>query len=170
MKPISVGRASGQSPAPHPFSAPAHDSGFLSGTIILSKDGEIPIEFLSPGDRIITRGTGMVRLARIRRSRAFIRAIAFAAGSLGHTRPEQDMVLPAGQQLLIRDWRARAMFGQRQSLVRADALVDGEFVCDLGPALQRLHHLHFDQPCVIYAGGLEVAGSTTAACAYQSAA
>ena len=43
-------------------------------------------------------------------------------------------------------------------MVRAGDLVDGEFVCDLGLLPMMLHQLHFAQPHVIYAGGLEVAG------------
>ncbi|SDC91394.1 Hint domain-containing protein [Ruegeria marina] len=142
----------------NPDIAPVSEAGFLAGTILLTQDGELPVEFLSPGDRIISRDRGLVPLRHITRAPQTVRAIRFAAGSLGDTRPDCDLVLPAGQPVLIRDWRAQALFGTRQALVRADALVDGEFVCDLGPRVLHLFQLHFDVNHVLYAGGLEVAG------------
>ncbi len=156
MKPNTVGRASGLDSLSHPESIPATRSGFITGTILLSQDGEIPVEYLSAGDRIVTRDAGMVRLEHIRQRRIFARAISFGAGSLGDTRPDQDLILPAGQMVLIRDWRAQAMFGRNQALVRADALIDGEFICDLGLQKMRLHQLQFATPHVLYAGGLEL--------------
>ena len=159
MKPNTVGRASRDSLQPHPVYPLEPGTGFVSGTIILSQDGEMPVEFLSPQDRIITRDAGFVRLAHISRSRQSIRAIRFAAGSLGHTRPEQDLILPENQMVLVRDWRAKAMFGADQAMVRAVDLVDGEFICDLGMRAMVVHQLHFSAPHVVYAGGLEVAGT-----------
>lgn len=162
MKPNTVGRAGGKTPQPHPIPHPAQDTGFLAGTVLLTQDGEKPVEAIRPGDRIITRDRGFVAVGQVIRSRHIVRAIAFAAGSLGDTRPDQDLTLPAGQKVLIRDWRAEAMFGTRQALVRADMLVDGEFIRDLGPQQMELFQLRFDTPHVVYAGGLELAGHTDA--------
>lgn len=165
MKPNAVGRAIGQFPNSHPNSMPAKKAGFVSGTILLTQEGEMPVEFLSPGDRIITRDAGMVRLQNIRHRRVLTRAISFAAGSLGDTRPDCDLVLPAAQMVLIRDWRAQAMFGVDQAETRADRLVDEEFICDLGPQKMLLHQLQFGDPHIVYAGGLELScmGSTASA-------
>jgi hypothetical protein len=98
----------------------------------------------------------MVKLESIHHRRTLAKAISFKAGSLGHTRPDQDLVLPAEQLVLLRDWRANAMFGVDQAMVRADALVDDEFICNLGLQKMLLHQLVFDAPHVIYAGGLEL--------------
>ncbi len=156
MKPNSVGRVDGSDPLSHPVISPKPKVGFVAGTVLYTREGEVPVEFLSPGDSLITRDAGMVRLTRILHRRCVSRAISFAAGSLGHTRPEQDLILPAAQLILIRDWRAQAMFGTEQALVRADALVDDEFVCDLGVQKMHLHQLEFSAPHVIYAGGVEL--------------
>ncbi|MFV0512916.1 MAG: Hint domain-containing protein [Jhaorihella sp.] len=157
MKPKTVGRAGRRDapPGPQPLCWP--DSGLAEGMSVLTADGEIPVEFLGPGDRIITRDAGMVRLARIARRRQAVRSILFSAGSLGHTGTQGDTLLPAGQRLLIRDWRAQAFGGASQALMRADALVDGRFVRDLGMRRLRLFKLEFDAAHVIYAGGLELA-------------
>lgn len=161
VKSISAGRAGGKFPLSQPVTVPAPRAGFFAGTILYTREGEMPVEFLSPGDGIITRDAGIVRLESIRHRRTLGRAISFAAGSLGHTRPEQDLVLPAAQMVLIRDWRAQAMFGQDQALVRADALVDDEFIRDLGVQRMHLHQLQFARPHVVYAGGLELSCTAT---------
>ena len=51
--------------------------------------------------------------------------------SLGVGKPADDVLVAADQPILIRDWRAKALFG--------------------------LFALHFDAPAVIFAGGLELA-------------
>jgi hypothetical protein len=158
MKPNTVGRAAGESAQRYPFQLP-FAGGLPSGTIVLSQDGEIPVEFLSPGDRVITRDAGLVTLRDVVRIRDVTTAVRFAAGSLGHMRPDQDLVLPADQKVLIRDWRAQSMFGQTQAMVSASRLIDGEFVRDLGRQTMILHQLVFDRAHVIYAGGLELAGA-----------
>jgi hypothetical protein len=170
MKPNTVGRASGQNPLSLPFSTPAPKVGFAPGTLLLTQDGEVPVEYLSPGDRIITRDAGIVRLEHIQYHRTITHAVLFSAGSLGHTRPDQDMILPAAQMLLIRDWRATAMFRAKQTMVRADALIDGEFIRDLGLQKMMLHQLQFNTSHVIYAGGLELSCTTNAAPRLCSAA
>ncbi|WP_425044219.1 Hint domain-containing protein [Primorskyibacter sp. S87] len=170
MKPNTVGRverreASAHPPAhpdsllgatPHSFDDTSQDVGLSWDTILLTAEGEQPVQMISPGDRIITRDSGFVRLTGMRSIRVMTRAIYFTAGSLGDTRPDCDLILPAGQQVLIRDWRARALFGQSEALVRADALPDKEFVRDLGEMEMELFQPEFEAPHVIYAGGLEL--------------
>ena len=159
MKPNTVGRAVAPSRAPHPQPPQTPQDGLPGGTIILTMDGEMPVEFLEPGDRIITRDSGVARLVALDRLRLQTRRILITAGSLGDTRPESDLVLPAAQPVLLRDWRAQALCGRAQALAPAGALVDGEFVLDLGPGRMDLHRLRFDAPHVIYAGGLELAAA-----------
>lgn len=148
----------------------SHDRGLIGGTMVLTLDGEKPVDALAPGDRIITRDAGMARIEEVSRLRRLVPLVSIAAGSLGDTRPEQDMTLPAAQAVLIRDWRAQAMFGRRQALVHAGALVDGEFIRDLGRREVVLHQLHFARPHVIYAGGLELGTGDAPAPALRPAA
>ncbi len=164
------GQVAGVPPQPHAFHEPTPSTGLIAGTVILTADGEIPVEFLSEGDRIITRDAGMVRLRSIIRQECTVPVIRIAAGSLGDTRPEEDMLIPAGQRILVRDWRAKAMGGARQALMRGDALTDGEFVHSLGTRRVVLLHLVFDRPHVIYAGGLEIEAALPRACVLKQAA
>ena len=64
--------------------------------------------------------------------------------------------------MLIRDWRAKAMFGQPQAVVPAFELIDDEFIRDEGLQMLDLCILSFDRPHVIYAGGMEIATSKAA--------
>ncbi|MFK7754429.1 MAG: Hint domain-containing protein [Sedimentitalea sp.] len=144
-------------PRKQPVTGLYGDQGFAPDTVVLTQKGEMPVQALSAGDRVITRDAGLVSVQHVSSSRHVVRTVAIKAGSLGDTRPDQDMILPANQAILIRDWRAQALFGCDQAMVRADALVDGEFVRDLGLQDMILHQIHLAHPHVVYAGGLELA-------------
>ena len=126
------------------------------GAEILTLHGCLPVEYLCSGDRIITRD-GARSLAAVQS--AVLRDAVFARvalSSIGHDRPDAALHLPPDQPLLIRDWRAQALFGVRMALVPASRLVDGSFIRLERLARQRMYRLHFADPVVIYAGGLEL--------------
>ncbi|WP_375690987.1 Hint domain-containing protein [Pseudooceanicola sp. LIPI14-2-Ac024] len=135
-------------------------AGIVAGSPVLTLDGELPVEFLTPGDRVITRTGGMAVLREVRVRHLRSRAVQVAAGSIGHDRPEADLVLPAEQKVLVRDWRARAIFGQPEALVEVARLADGQFVRGIGELEMTLFELVFDRPHVIYVGGMELAAGT----------
>jgi len=135
------------------------DTGLPGASLIMTLDGECEVAGLRPGARIVTRDSGTAVLRRVRRWRIVTRPVHVRAGSLGHNRPEHDAVLAAGQSLLVRDWRAQAIFGAPQALVPAERLADGEFVTLRDPAPMMLHDLEFDTPHVLYVDGLEVASA-----------
>ena len=130
-----------------------------AGTVVLTLDGALPVEFIAVGDRVITRDSGIAMVREVRRAKVQMKAVAIKAGSLGNTRPDRDAVLPAAQEILIRDWRAEALFGASQALVPASRLVDGEFIRDIGTREFEVVELVFDTPHILYADGLEVASA-----------
>jgi hypothetical protein len=157
MKPNTVGRVGGKVPQTGQFLPYAVlDTGLLQGTMLLTLDGEMPVEFVSIGDKLITRDSGISKVTHIQRSTREVHAIAFAAGSLGDKRPERDAVLAGDQMVLIRDWRARAMFNSERALVAARTLIDNEFVTDLGLRETTLIQVFCDGPHILYADGLEL--------------
>ncbi|WP_322866182.1 Hint domain-containing protein [Aquicoccus sp. G2-2] len=141
------------------YSAPESACGFPAGSIVLTLDGEMPVEHLMPGDRIIARDCGMTLLRDIVAQTHNCAMVRVKGGSLGHTRPGEDVLLPARQRVLLRDWRAQALFGLPQALTSLDALIDGEFICDAGEGDVTLYRLIFDTPHILYVGGLELACS-----------
>lgn len=132
-------------------------SGLLAGSKVMTAKGERCVSTLRPGDRVITRDRGMAVLEDIRAREVTAQLVKITARALGHNRPEDDTVLPAGQRVLIRDWRAKAVFGSRHALVPAERLVDGEFITLDATAVVTLYDLLFDDPHVLYVDGLELA-------------
>lgn len=158
MKPKTVGREG----VAERLAREIASTGLMAGSIVMTLDGEMPIEALAAGDRIITRETGMAVIRDIRRKDITCDMVAIMAGSLGHTRPERDVTLPADQRLLIRDWRAEALTGQKQALIPARDLVDGEFLRLQRDVTVTLYEVELERAQVIYADGLEVVSHITA--------
>ena len=129
----------------------------LAGTMVRTLEGVLPVEYLTPGDRIVTRA-GMRRLTSISvLSRKMIDLVRIRASTMGHDRPDQDLLLSPGQPVVIRDWRAQALYGVPAAAIPAARLADGEFVCLETHRQVRLFALRFDDEEVIYAEGLELA-------------
>lgn len=135
---------------------PTQTSGVCTGTTVMTLDGETPVEHLSVGDRIITRDSGMAVLKEIRMTRAKIQPIRIKAGSLGHTRPDRDMIVAPNALLHIRDWRAEAIFGAATAKVEAHKLVDGEYLAVQPAREMDVYELVFDRQHIIYADGIEM--------------
>lgn len=132
------------------------DAGVLEGTPVLTAGGEMAVEHLAPGDAVITRA-GLRRLVAVEVAEGALRPVVrIAPRSFGGGRPEAEVTMAPGQKALIRDWRARALWGKAQLAVPALRLADGEMV-RRGMARGRLLRLRFAEEAVIYAGGVELA-------------
>jgi Hint domain len=129
----------------------------LAGTMVRTLDGLLPVDFLTPGDRIVTRA-GARRLTSISVvARKQVDLVRLRASTLGHDRPDHDLLLSPGQPVIIRDWRAQALYGVPVAAIPAARLADGEFICVEQHRNVRLYTLRFDEDEVIYAEGLELA-------------
>lgn len=153
MEPKTVGRESDEQIVQ---ACDTYVSGLCAETTVMTMEGELRACDLVPGDRIITRDVGMAILRDVRRKTITADAVTIKAGSLGHRKPPSDTMMPAGQKILIRDWRADAVFGEIQALVPAHRLQDGEFIRLLEAQKMDIIELIFDAPFILYAGGLEV--------------
>ncbi|NEY88795.1 Hint domain-containing protein [Tabrizicola oligotrophica] len=132
-------------------------TGLVQGTPVLTLDGELPVEFLMPGDRVITRN-GMRKVLQVEVTRVEnARVVAISPDSLGVGRPDAVIFVAPAQAVLIRDWRAKALYGRTEAQVAAASLCDGEFIrADILPEA-RFVALRFAGPEVIFAGGTELA-------------
>lgn len=153
MKPKTVGRV--QSGHHSPVRAQHLCHGFPVATPIMTADGEMPVEYLSPGDRIVTRNGGMTKLISIQAVTRRTHTVRIAADYLGDL-SRRDLVLPADQPVLVRDWRAHTAFGLQQAMAAAGHLVDGLNIQDAGEQHLILFRLEFDKPRIVYASGLEL--------------
>ena len=144
---------------------PGLGHGLAMGTQVLSLDGMMPVEYLNPGERIITRAGARTLIAVEVTLMQNAKVIRISAGVLGVDRPTEDMIVTPDQPILIRDWRAKALVGVPVALIPAARLVDAEYIrADVMSEL-RVYTLRFEEDVVIYAGDLELActGMTVAA-------
>jgi len=125
------------------------------GTRVYTLEGALPVEYLEPGDRIVTR-SGTRKLRAVLRGDFVGPLVRIAPGALGHDRPGAPLLLGQQARLLLRDWRVELIYGKREALVAARSVVDGQYVTQLTTAA-RMFALQFDSPEVIYADGVEVA-------------
>ena len=95
MKPKTVWRVKSEQDS-QTRAYPLH-AGIVAGSIIFTAEGEIPVEYLSPGDKVVTRDSGMVTLLDTFIYRISAQAVAIKAGSLGHTRPDHNVIIPRSQ-------------------------------------------------------------------------
>jgi hypothetical protein len=128
----------------------------VAGTPIQTLEGALPVEFLQPGDRVLTR-SGMRRLREVQVSLVKnARMVRIAHETLGVDRPSHDILVSAGQLVLVRDWRAQALAGVPAALFPAARLADGEYIRCLTLPEARLFTLVFEEEAIVYAGGLEL--------------
>lgn len=154
---------SGAIPVVHQRERP---TGFLEGTVIRTAEGDRPVEYLLAGDRIVTHDNGIKELRGTSTLVACdIDVIAFhdkaAAGSEDMSEPL--LVVPAMQQVVVDDWRARVVFEQPTLLTPAGSLVDGVLIKRETRKLVRLFRLHFDSPQLVISNGFLMASEKTRA-------
>ncbi len=137
--------------------AQKHAGGVVAGTGLMTMDGEFPVEYLMPGDRIVTRSGARALVSVSVRLEHDVDMVRIGAGMLGRDRPCTDTLVPLHQMILIRDWRAQALYGAPQALVAAGRLADGQLIRVETVAQARVFTLEFAEDVVIYAAGLEMA-------------
>ncbi|MDQ2067721.1 Hint domain-containing protein [Xinfangfangia sp. CPCC 101601] len=132
-------------------------AGVCAGTCVLTLDGDLPVQFLAPGDRVVTRSGARVLTAITVTLLYDAEIIRIASSALGHNRPEDDLFLAPAQQILLRDWRAMALYQSPTALVEAQRLADGDYIRKETVAEVRIYTLHFAREEIIFAGGVELA-------------
>ncbi|SEN02934.1 Hint domain-containing protein [Pseudorhodobacter antarcticus] len=130
--------------------------GLVAGTTVLTLTGEKPVEMLTVGDRVITRSGARHIVAMRSTVMPVAKLICISASALGVEQPADDMRVMPEQGIHIRDWRAKALKGVAQTVIAAKDLLDGEYIRCETVVGATLHALHFAQPEVIYANGVEV--------------
>jgi Hint domain/von Willebrand factor type A domain len=139
---------------------------FTPGTQILTPNGNVDIETLVAGDRVVTRdhgvqnirwiGSTVVGLKRLA-ANPHLRPILIRKGALGENQPESDMRVSRQHKILVRDWRAEVMFGTEGGvLVPAFTLCNDQSIV-VEDQVEPLTYIHmaFENHEVIYAEGVE---------------
>lgn len=129
---------------------------FVRGTCITMSDGrQVPVEDLAPGDRVLTRDSGVqdvrwVGIQTVRAEGAFA-PITIAAGALNNDRA---LTVSPNHRLLIYQRIAALNAGQRELLVKAGLLVNGTTVTRANGGFVDYVQVLFDRHEIIYAEGI----------------
>ena len=135
---------------------------FIPGTRIATPTGEIAVEQLEVGNRIVTRDNGIqtIRWVGHRRfggrelaSHPHLYPILVRAGSLGDGLPERDMKLSPNHRVLVTSDHTALYFEDREVLASAKHLVNNRGVFEVESLGITYVHFLFDQHEVVLADG-----------------
>jgi hypothetical protein len=119
---------------------------FTAGTMVQTDRGEIAVEALVPGNRVLTRDRGYQTIIWVgRRSLAaaelpHLAPVRIARGALGPGMPTRDMDVSPQLRLLVQGPRTKLLFGEIEVLVPALHLVGYPGISRLeGPRADYIH-------------------------------
>ncbi len=128
---------------------------FVAGSLIATPSGNVPVESLRPGDRVITHDNGVQPLRWIGRrevqAEGNFAPIRIAANALGD---HGALLLSPLHRILIRDALAELLFGEREVLVAARDLINDRTIRPEPGGTVEYVHILFDEHQVVYAEGL----------------
>lgn len=109
-----------------PQTTSRHRLGLARGTRVMTARGEMPVEKLQAGDRVITRDHGMQEVRYVGRQDITVSSanapVWIREGALKNAR---DLILSADTRVVIKGTQALARYGAKEVLVPARDLVDG---------------------------------------------
>jgi Ca2+-binding RTX toxin-like protein len=127
---------------------------FAYGTNIMTNRGDLPIQSLKMGDKVITRDNGLKEIRWIGSRKIPITAetapIVFQQGVVKNTR---DLIVSPQHRMLFTGMQAELMFGQSEVLVPAKHLLGNDGVYQVVDGFVEYFHILFDRHEIIYAEG-----------------
>lgn len=129
---------------------------FVSGTLIRTDRGEVPVERLGVGDLVHTRDDGLQPVRWIGRrlvpAEGKMAPVRIAADTFGAHR---ELSVSPLHRILVRNMQADLLFGSSEVLIAARDLIDGRNICQVAGGMVEYIHLLFDRHQVIWSNGLE---------------
>jgi Ca2+-binding RTX toxin-like protein len=135
---------------------------FTPGTLVATPRGELPVEELRAGDRVITRDNGIQQIRWVGKralNRAelaaapHLRPVLIRAGSLGNGLPERDTLVSPNHRMLVTNDRTALFFEEHEVLVAAKHLVDNKGILPVEVLGTSYLHFMFDRHEVVLANG-----------------
>lgn len=135
---------------------------FGPGTLISTTDGDLPIEWLCPGDRVITRDQGAQPLRWIGQYQLSaqqlagdptLRPVQIGADRFGPGAPSHPLTLSPQHRVFVSGPEIQYFFGQECAFATAKHLADQSDVQKNGAGIT-YYHLLFDRHHVIRSNGL----------------
>lgn len=129
---------------------------FVSGTMIRTVHGDVPVERLSIGDLIATRDDGFqpVRWIGTRRvpAEGKMAPVRIAPNLFG---THDEVSVSPLHRILVRNAHAELLYGSSEVLIAARDLVDGRGIRQVTGGMVEYVHLLFDRHQVVWSNGLE---------------
>lgn len=135
---------------------------FTPGTRLTTDRGEVAVEDLRAGDRVLTRDRGFRPLVWVGRRdltladlvvQPRLRPVRIAAGALGGGLPCRDMLVSPQHRMLVEGWQAEMLFGEAEVLVAATHLRGLPGVTEaITPGVSYIHVM-FDRHEIVCADG-----------------
>ncbi|MGV6811237.1 MAG: Hint domain-containing protein [Brevirhabdus sp.] len=135
---------------------------FTPNTMIATPRGEVRIQDLREGDKVITRDNGMQEIRWIGHkplaaadleAQPHLKPILIKAGSLGENLPERDMMVSPQHRMLVANERTSLYFEEREVLVAAKHLLKADGIERAQVPSTTYIHMLFDQHEVVLANG-----------------
>ena len=135
---------------------------FTPGSLIATPKGEVPVESLREGDRVITRDNGIQEirwvghrtLNRDELARApNLKPVLIKAGSLGYGLPERDMLVSPQHRVLVAGDTTQLYFDESEVLVAAKHLVNHGSIQSVDTLRTTYVHFMFDRHEVVLSDG-----------------
>lgn len=135
---------------------------FTPGTLIATPRGEVPVESLREGDRVITRDNGIQQIRWVGQRpmswqdlalNPHLRPVLIRRGALGNGLPERDMMVSPNHRVLVANDRTQLFFDEHEVLVSAKHLVAGREVVSVESVGTTYIHFMFDRHEVVLSDG-----------------
>jgi len=136
---------------------------FTPGTSIATPRGEMLVEDLQVGDKIITRDNGIQEIrwigakrmdGRVLQANPHLQPVLIQRGALGHGLPERDMLVSPNHRMLVNTDRVALYFDQNEVLVSAKHLVNPtEGIQNINSMGTTYIHFMFDSHEVVLSNG-----------------
>ncbi|WP_460273807.1 Hint domain-containing protein [Celeribacter sp. ULVN23_4] len=135
---------------------------FTPGTLIATPRGEMLVEELKVGDRVITRDNGIQQIRWIGRktlsaadlkARPELNPVLIRQGALGAGLPERDMLVSPNHRMLIVNERTSLLFEEHEVLAAAKHLTKMDGVDKVEASRLTYIHIMFDRHEVVLSDG-----------------
>jgi len=135
---------------------------FTPGSLIATPRGEVPVESLKVGDKVITRDNGIQEIRWLGQkdlswanlvAMPHLKPVLIRQGSLGNGLPERDMLVSPNHRMLVASDRTQLYFDEHEVLVSAKHLVSGNAIHQVDRAGVSYIHFLFDDHQIVLADG-----------------
>ncbi|RYH01299.1 Hint domain-containing protein [Salipiger sp. IMCC34102] len=130
--------------------------------MIATPRGEVPVEDLQVGDKVITRDNGIQEIVwygqneltgRDLAARPHMKPILIKAGSLGHGLPERDMMLSPNHRVLVASDKTQLYFEEHEVLAAAKHMIGSKGIHTLDVMRTTYIHFMFERHEVVLSNG-----------------